>query len=62
MFDEYGEACFTPKNVYKHTKHGFATMSPSQKGQFIEWKYTDSLVKKKFWVQQSEKKVMLTVF
>ena len=28
----------------------------------MEWKHTDTLVKKKFWVQQSVKKVMLTVF
>ena len=26
------------------------------------WKHTDSLIKKKFWVQWSVKKVMLTVF
>ena len=28
----------------------------------MEWKHRDSLVNKKFWVQQSLKKVMLTVF
>ena len=28
----------------------------------MEWKHTDSPVKKKFWVQQLVKKVILTVF
>ena len=35
---------------------------PELKRQSIEWKHIDSPVKNKFWVQQSVKKVMLTVF
>ena len=31
MCDVYGETCFSQKNVYKWAKHGFATMSLSQK-------------------------------
>ena len=32
------------------------------KRQFMEWKHTDSPVKKKFWAQQSVRKVLLKVF
>ena len=43
------------------TKHGFHTMSLSQNDS--PWKgNTNSHVKKKFWVQQLMKKVMLTGF
>ena len=28
----------------------------------VKWKHPDSLIKKKFWVQWSVKKVMLTIF
>ena len=32
------------------------------KRQFMEWKHSDSMVKKKFQAQQSIKKIILTVF
>ena len=44
--------------MYSHR----ATINSVIKRQSMEWKYTDSLRKKKFWVQQSVKKVILTVF
>ena len=31
MCDEYGEACFSQRNIYKLAKHGIATMILSQK-------------------------------
>ena len=42
-------------------KMGFP-VDPELKRHFIEWKYTDSSAKKKFWVQQAVKKVMLIDF
>ena len=59
MYDVYREACFIQKNVYKWAKHEFATMS---KRKSMEWTHIDFLVKKRFWMQLSVKKVMLTVF
>ena len=35
---------------------------PNLKGQSMEWKHTDSPIKKKFQAQWSVKEVMLTVF
>ena len=40
----------------------FATMNLSQKIQSMEWKYTGSLAKEKFWGQGSVNKVILTIF
>ena len=48
------------KNVYKWLKHGFSTTSLSQKKGLMELKHTES-GKGKFQVQQSVKKVMLSV-
>ena len=47
------------KHVYQWAKHGFCHDEPGSKRQFIEWKHTESPVKKKFWAQQSVKKVIL---
>ena len=57
--DVHREACLSRKNIHKWATHGFATMSKSKR-QFMKKKH--SLVKKKFWVQQSVKKVMPTGF
>ena len=54
--DVYQEACFSP-NVYKWTKHWFAATNLSEKDSPL-----DFLVNKKFRMQQSAKKVMLTEF
>ena len=40
------EAYFSKNNLYKWVLHVFATMSMSQKILSIEWKNTDSVVKK----------------
>ena len=45
------EACFNKKDFYKWAKH-----ETESKKQSTEWKH----MKKKFWVQQSVKKVMQT--
>ena len=59
--DVYREECVSQNNVYRWTKHGFATINFSQKDN--PWCVdTDSLVKKKFQVQWSVKKNMLIVF
>ena len=47
------------RSVIKWAKHRIATMS---KRQSMEWKHTDSLIKKKFQVKWLVKNVMLTVF
>ena len=52
--DLYREPCFSVKKMFTNE------MSLSQKDSSL-WKDTDSLVKKKIWVQHSIK-VMLTVF
>ena len=49
------------KIIYKGDKQGFTITNQCQT-EFMEWKHTDSLVQKRFWVKQSLKKVMLTVF
>ena len=49
------------KTVYKWDKHSYTTMNLSIKKQSIEWKLTNSPVKKKFWPQWSVKKFMQTV-
>ena len=47
MCDLYEEVCFTPKNVYKWAKAGFAITSLSPKDS--PWsRNTDSPIKKKF--------------
>ena len=46
------------KMFYKCSKHGIASMSLSGKKQVIEWKHTNSLVKKRFWVQLLVKKAL----
>ena len=45
--DVFGEACFNRKNVYKRACH----FKPESKSQSMQWKHTDFLVKKTFWVQ-----------
>ena len=62
MCHVYIEPWFNKKNVYKWAKHRFAPISLSQKDSLMEWKNTDSPVKKKFGAQLSLKKVILTVF
>ena len=49
----YREACFSKKKLYKQAKYGFAIINLSQR---------ECLLKKKFWMQWSVKKVMLIVF
>ena len=52
---------FSTKNAYKWAKYEFVTMWLSQKDSL--WcENTDSPIKKKFWMQQSVKKVMLKIF
>ena len=56
----YMEKNILVKNIYKWAKHGFATVNLSQKDSLLSGNI-DSLIKIMFWVQQSVKKVMLTV-
>ena len=58
LSDVYGEACFNLQ-IDKMWVYHYKSLS---KRQSMEWKHMDSLVKKKFWAQQSLKKVILTVF
>ena len=60
MCDVYGETCFCPKNVYKWANMGLPLHIWVENTLHVV--DTDSSVKKKFWAQQSVKKVMLTVF
>ena len=54
---------FFPQYIYKWAKQGFATKTWNQKdSQSIEWKNTDSLVRKNFLAEKSLKKVMLALF
>ena len=58
MCDVYRETCFSQRNLYKLACHNNLKL----KRQSIVWKHNNSPVKKKFQVQQSVKKVMLSVF
>ena len=53
--------CFSQKNLYKLGKHGSSMINRRQKDGSLSGN-TFFPVKEKFWVQQSVKKVMLTVF
>ena len=57
MCNTYGEVCFSKENVYKRFKHEFKS-----KRQFMDWKHTDSLLKKIFRAQWSLKMFHLTDF
>ena len=48
------------KNVIKEAKNEFANVSQSQTVHDVEMHWI--FYEKKFWAQQSSKKVMLTVF
>ena len=61
MCDVYEDAYFSLKNLYKWAKRGFATTNLRQK-ESVEWKLTDSSIKKKFHEQWSLKKVKQIVF
>ena len=57
MCDAYVEAYFSEKFLqmnYTWVYH----YEPESKRQSMEWKYTNFPVKKKFWTQQSLKKVI----
>ena len=62
MCDVYGEAYFNQKAFTNELKTWVCHYKIGLKSQSMKWKHTDSLVKKKFRVQQSVKKVMLTIF
>ena len=54
MCDVFGEAYFNNKNnVYKWTKH-----EPEWTGEFMEWKHTDSQIKKNFRSHQPVKNII----
>ena len=55
MHDVNRESCFNQNNVHKLGKTWVCHYKPKSKRQSIEWKHTDSPVKKNFWVQQSIK-------
>ena len=61
MYYVYGKACFSQK-VFTSRLNMVCHFMPDLKRQFMERKHTDSPLKKIFHVQQSVKKVMLTVF
>ena len=62
MCDVYRERYFDKKYKKFMNTLDMGLLLPESKRQLIEWKHIDSLVKKKFQVQQSVKKVMLIVF
>ena len=62
MCDEYGEACFRKKDVYKLAKYEFRTLSLCRKDSPWNERLADSPVNKTFRAQRSVKKVILAVF
>ena len=61
MYDLYREAYFSQRNLHKWVKHRFATTILIQKDSPWSGKTLTLQQKKKLWVQQSVKKVMLTI-
>ena len=58
----YGEVCSSQKMFTNGLNRCLPWGAEVEKKTSIEWKCTDSLVKKKFQVHQSVKEAMLTVF
>ena len=62
MYDVYREACFSPPKCLQIGETWICRYDSGRKRQSIEWKQTDSPVRKRFRPQQSAKKLMPTVF
>ena len=60
MLDVYGEACFSLKYLSNGLNFGLPQLARIEKT--VHRIEIHSLVKKMFWVQQSVKKILLTVF